>query len=552
MPVHSRPHLTAHNRAQNHSAVAGAAYRLGLRLLDRRTGIWHDYTKRAAGEEIVAAMTIAPEGSPAWVEDPDELWNRVEECEKRKDAQVARDYVIPVPLGLDDARATELARRLARYIADNLHTPVSIGIHRDADTDLIGNAKPREQQGYHAHLLFPTRRILLDGDGGNDDAARQGFGAKLSVLSNRRTSAGIVEAMNREWANLANELVAEVGLKADYDWRSYERLGIDRAPQPRLTQKQVALEKKGFFTRQGDMLRDILVMSEVYKKDHAEVLAAQHERAQADVAREAVPTPAPENRALVREMADQLAEDPADPSLALELRAARTRGQQPDGSLADRFVAHSPMPADENEREILFALSGVVWSIQKALRSLGNLMSRLVGHREHITRSAAGDLDQAFQIDQARRQRGKAEVRLDRYAREHKWAILAARKMGRGDGRLPRKMLELQRERDLQQRLVDDLKRSRKANGEALSALRAEEHELIERHDRAQAKLMDSLAEFRRIDDRAFPALLAVLPEQQRSHVVSLVGDGAEVPRPLTIEVARPRLVLDVPRPRPR
>lgn len=114
MPIHSRPHLTTHNRAQNHSAVAGAAYRLGLRLLDRRTGIWHDYTQRAAGEEIVAAMIVAPEGSPSWVDDPDELWNRVEECEKRKDAQVVRDYVVPIPLGLDDARATELARRLAR------------------------------------------------------------------------------------------------------------------------------------------------------------------------------------------------------------------------------------------------------------------------------------------------------------------------------------------------------------------------------------------------------------------------------------------------------
>lgn len=401
--------------------MVAAAYRLGLRLLDRRTGTWHDYTKRSVGEEVVAALTVAPEGSPSWVEDPDELWNRVEESERRKDAQVARDYVIPVPLGLVDARATELARRLARHISDNLSTPVSIGIHRDADTDLLGNPKPKEQQGYHAHLLFPTRRILFEGDSGTDEAARQGFGAKLSVLSNRRTSAGIVEAMNREWSNLPNELVAQVGLTADYDWRSYERLGIDRVPRPRLSQKEVALEKKGFFTRQGDMLRDIVVMSEVYKQAHAETLEAQREQAQADVLRK---------RAVADVIASPVAEaasvpDPAThvddgnapdlASLEVELAGARERGRLPHSSLADQFVAHSPVPADEESRQVLFSLPGLVWSIQKALRNLETVLARLAGHQDQIRRVAAGDLDVAYQIDEARRRRGAADTKIEAY-----------------------------------------------------------------------------------------------------------------------------------------
>ncbi len=138
MSQHARPHLQTHTRSKNHSAVAGAAYRLGLRLLDERTGISHDFRKRKVGEEIVRALTVAPPGAPAWATNPAQLWNRVERAEKRKDAQVARDYRIPIPLGLTDDQAGNLAEEMARFIANELHTPVSIGLHRDADRGGLG------------------------------------------------------------------------------------------------------------------------------------------------------------------------------------------------------------------------------------------------------------------------------------------------------------------------------------------------------------------------------------------------------------------------------
>jgi hypothetical protein len=142
---HARPHLEVHSRSKGHSAVAGAAYRLGLKLRDERTGLWHDYTRRAAGEEIVFATTVAPEGAPSWASDPAQLWNAVEKSEKRKDAQVARDYRIPVPLGLDDQRAGQLAERLARFIMGELSTPVSVGLHRDAAVDAFGEVTTSPQ-----------------------------------------------------------------------------------------------------------------------------------------------------------------------------------------------------------------------------------------------------------------------------------------------------------------------------------------------------------------------------------------------------------------------
>ena len=129
MHQHARPHIETHTRSAGHSAVAGAAYRLGLRLYDERAGIWHDFRKRALGEEVVLSLTIAPEGSPSWATDPSILWNKVELSEKRKDAQVARDYRIPIPFGLSDDDAGDLAEEMARFISDELHTPVSLGLH---------------------------------------------------------------------------------------------------------------------------------------------------------------------------------------------------------------------------------------------------------------------------------------------------------------------------------------------------------------------------------------------------------------------------------------
>lgn len=124
MHLHARPHLEIHTRSKNHSSVAGAAYRLGLKLFDERAKVWHDYRKRELGEEIVRALTVAPVGAPTWATDPAQLWNRVEASEKRKDAQVARDYRIPIPFGLTDELASELAEEMARFISDELHTPV--------------------------------------------------------------------------------------------------------------------------------------------------------------------------------------------------------------------------------------------------------------------------------------------------------------------------------------------------------------------------------------------------------------------------------------------
>lgn len=259
---HARPHIETHVRSKGHSAVAGAAYRLGLKLLDECTSTWHDFHRRSLRGEIILALTLAPEGSPEWATQPQALWNRVESAERRKDAQLARDYRIPVPLGLGSDQACVLAEQMARFITHALKTPVSVGVHRDSEFDVLGEKKASEKVGYHAHLYFPTRKLACFEETGKEKVEAPtggeaiGFGSKLTVLSNKNTSAAFVEMLNAKWAELANQLAGASGLRADYDHRSYSRQGVDLTPQPTVGQAATALERKGMETRRGNLLRE--------------------------------------------------------------------------------------------------------------------------------------------------------------------------------------------------------------------------------------------------------------------------------------------------------
>ena len=248
----ARPHLSVHTRAKGHSAVAGAAYRLGLKLYDERTKKWHDYRKRKIGEEIVRALTVAPAGAPAWATDPAALWNGAESAEKRKDSQLARDYRFPVPLGLDDEQAGDLAEALAKFIAAELNTSVSLAVHRDAERDAFGAIKEGGKVGMHAHLYFPTRPLAVGAIAGAPT-----FGAKLATFRNQEVGAACIERLNEKWSDLCNLIGGQAGLTTTFDHRSYKRMGLSREAEPKLGQAATALERKGVATRNGAALRRV-------------------------------------------------------------------------------------------------------------------------------------------------------------------------------------------------------------------------------------------------------------------------------------------------------
>lgn len=427
--THARPHLETHARGKGHSAIAGVAYRLGLRLQDKRTGEWHDYRKRALGEDIVAAFTLAPAGAPEWATDPARVWDAVETAERRKDSQVAHDFRIPIPFGLTDTDAEAMARSMALHIVEGLRTVVSVGLHRDSPVDLLGQPKPFGKVGYHAHLYFPTRALQFDaaaireadGEGGAGGSDGWAFGDKLKVLSQKKSAAAVIEEMNRQWAALANHHVHAQGGVPDFTHMSYKRLGLAKLPQLRLGPAATAMERQGIRTRKGDALRAAMAVGDAGTSvmDASSAVSSPNVASPPVVADTAVsvapPTPAdwlhPLDPIVVRAHASTTSVPTTAPSSSTV------------AGLAGRFLAELaskpelPEPTPEQRGRLVEWLQ----RIEKALRSLAALALRLADLRERRQRDDIARCTFLVEGDAVRQRRTEARVAVAAWMESHPW-----------------------------------------------------------------------------------------------------------------------------------
>ena len=188
------------SRADGRSVVAAAAYRSGELLYDQHVGKTFDYARKAGVEY---SEILAPPEAPAWVHDRERLWNTVEQVERRKDAQLAREIEIALPVELSRDQQIGLLRNFVR------DTFVSRGMVADVALHLDNSDNP------HAHILLTTRGVTPEG-----------FGAKRRDWNDR---AELIE-WRAGWAGAANEHLARAGLDIRIDHRTLEAQGIDLVP----------------------------------------------------------------------------------------------------------------------------------------------------------------------------------------------------------------------------------------------------------------------------------------------------------------------------------
>lgn len=497
MPIHARPHLSTHTRGHGHSAVAGAAYRLGLRLFDQRTQTWHDYRHRDEGDEIVRTVTVAPPGAPDWALDPDRLWNAAEAIEKRKDSQVARDFRVPIPHGLTDQQAGDLAEDLARFVATFLGTAVSMGLHRDNDRDVVGEIKPDAERGFHAHLYFPTRKIQCwNGEG--DPITELGWGPKLSDLANKRVSGPIVELLNRRWAEIANDHLRQAGLAADRDHRSYARLGIQKQREPKMGQAATAMERQGMFTDKGDAIRQIRLPSAVAEALHAPLLEAQRRQAQRDRLREA--------------------ESPLPPAPARdEVAEAQARGRHLGmaAPLVDRFAAALPAPAPTT-RATFVKLLLVVRRLQRVLAVLAGLVPRLDVAREAQRRTTRAHWQAQRDVDDLTPRHAAAQAEVDGWVQAHAWRLRFRELMSASR---PQPLVLLERKATQERRWLREAERARRrGQAQEEASLRRLRH--LERlREKSGVRLEQALFGMDALDPGAIGILRQVATETQRGWI---------------------------------
>ncbi len=137
------------SRGNGHSAVAAAAYRTGTKIRDERADKIHDYSSRTKG--VVETVILRPENSPEWTAKTATLWNAVEQGEKRKDAQLSREFILAVPKELSAKEQFQLAVGWAQAELDSKGMIAEVSLHN-----------PKGGKNPHVHILATMR--TLDGD----------------------------------------------------------------------------------------------------------------------------------------------------------------------------------------------------------------------------------------------------------------------------------------------------------------------------------------------------------------------------------------------------
>lgn len=182
-------------RSVGRSSVAAAAYRAGAKMVDARTGEIHDFTRKGG---VFHDEIMVPSNAPTWMLDRSELWNHVEQAERRKDAQLCREFNVALPRELDRKQQLALARDFVQQELVDKGMVVQLNLH-----DLKG-------ENPHFHVMATTRTVE-----GN------GFGKKERSWNSKEQLQGWREA----WANLANAHLELAGLAVRIDHRSLREQG---------------------------------------------------------------------------------------------------------------------------------------------------------------------------------------------------------------------------------------------------------------------------------------------------------------------------------------
>ena len=200
------------SRADNHSAVAAAAYRSGQILKDERTGQSHNYRNRKG---ILNALIFLPSTAPEAYADRLTLWNAAESAEARKNSRVAREIILALPHELSEAMRLGLAKDMALFLVEKYGVAVDLAVHAPLE------AHGDDPRNHHAHLLFTTREVT-----------QEGMGAKTRILDDKEQGPVQIELIRQVWETLANVALQQAGFEGlRIDRRTLEDQGIDRIPQ---------------------------------------------------------------------------------------------------------------------------------------------------------------------------------------------------------------------------------------------------------------------------------------------------------------------------------
>ena len=262
------------SRSDGKSAVASSAYRSGEKLMDDRTGLVHDFTKKRG---VVFTEVALPAHAPPEYADRNVLWNAVEKAEKKSNAQLAREIEVALPKELSRECQIEIVRR---YVQDNF---VSVGMCADWALHDKGDGNP------HGHSMLTRRGIRPDGTWAQKEKKRyaldedgnriplidpatgeQKLGKRneklwkrITVEPNDWNEHSKAEIWRKSWADICNEYLS---LEQQIDHRSYKRQELDLEPTIHEGYRARKMEKAGFVSNRCEYNRIVKAINSLKTK----------------------------------------------------------------------------------------------------------------------------------------------------------------------------------------------------------------------------------------------------------------------------------------------
>jgi len=199
------------SRSQGRSSVASAAYRSAEKLMDERTGLTHDFTKKS---DVIEKDILLPKDAPDWMSNREKLWNGVELAEKRKDAQLTREINIALPRELSPEQNWDLLKSFVQKEFVDRGMVADVAFHR-------GHKGGEDQP--HGHVMLTMREVTAEG-----------FGQKVRAWNDK----ALLNDWREHWAAHCNLELAKQGFDLRIDHRTLEAQGINLEAQSKIGPKE--------------------------------------------------------------------------------------------------------------------------------------------------------------------------------------------------------------------------------------------------------------------------------------------------------------------------
>jgi len=258
------------SRGKGQSAVAAAAYRAGELIQSEYDGITHDYTRKGG---VAHTEILLPPYAPEEYANRSVLWNAVEEIEKAKNSQLAREIELALPAELTLEQNISLVRDYVTKCFVSVGMCADICVHDKKD----GNP--------HAHVMLTMRPFEPDGTWGNkqkkeyvlDKRGEKIYDPKKrqykcrSVPSTDWNEQTKAEEWRAGWAEAVNVALEQQALSERVDHRSYERQGVEQVPTVHMGVAATQMERKGISTERGNTNREIAVTNKQLRQLRARI-----------------------------------------------------------------------------------------------------------------------------------------------------------------------------------------------------------------------------------------------------------------------------------------